>query len=248
VALANVRDPHRFPWWLRVLGLVLVPSLVVAALVPLRDEMQPANVALVLVLVVLVAAVLGGRLAGAAVGLVVAVSFDFFFTRPYGSLAISSRDDLQTTVLLAAIGLIAGDLVERRWRSQAEAARRRREVERFERRAELAALGERPGRLITLTARELTDVLELVDASYQPGPPPLDVAVVTHQGSRVPSSADPCRRDVVALPVRAHGRDLGHFLLVLPPARGLGADADRRHIAVALADQLGMALLRYEHG
>ena len=121
MALANVRDPHRFPWWLRVLGLVLVPSLVVAALVPLRDEMQPANVALVLVLVVLVAAVLGGRLAGAAVGLVVAVSFDFFFTRPYGSLAISSRDDLQTTVLLAAIGLIAGDLVERRWR---EAPRR----------------------------------------------------------------------------------------------------------------------------
>jgi hypothetical protein len=28
----------------------------------------------------------------------------------------------------------------------------------------------------------------------------------------------------------------------------MSASADRRHAAVALADQLGMALLRYQHG
>jgi hypothetical protein len=53
----------------------------------------------------------------------------------------------------------------------------------------------------------------------------------------------------VALPVRAHGRDLGHFLLVFPHrTAGMSMTVDRRHAAVALADQLGMALLRYEHG
>jgi len=248
VARTGQRDTYRLSTWLRVGSVVVVPILAVAALVPLRSDRRPANIALVLVLVVLVAVVLGGRWAGAVAGVVVAVSFDLLFTEPYGSLTIARGDDLQTTVLLAAIGLIAGDLVERRWRSQAEAARRRREVEGFERRAELAALGERPGRLITLTARELTDVLDLVDASYRPGPPPVDLAVVTHQGASVPSAADPGRANLAALPVRAHGRDLGHFLLVLPPTGGLRADPDRRHAAVALADQLGMALLRYEHG
>lgn len=49
-----------------------------------------------------------------------------------------------------------------------------------------------------------------------------------------------------ALPVRAHGRDLGHFLLVFPTASfGTGTSTDAKHAAVALADQLGMALLRY---
>ena len=51
----------------------------------------------------------------------------------------------------------------------------------------------------------------------------------------------------VALPVRAHGRDLGHFVITLPTAGALmSATTDDRHAAVALADQLGMALLRYE--
>jgi hypothetical protein len=50
----------------------------------------------------------------------------------------------------------------------------------------------------------------------------------------------------VALPVRAHGRDLGHFVLVFPTESfGLGAPIDTKHAAVALADQLGLALLRY---
>lgn len=49
-----------------------------------------------------------------------------------------------------------------------------------------------------------------------------------------------------ALPVRAHGQDLGHFLLVFPtPSYGVLASPDAKHAAVALADQLGMALLRY---
>ena len=45
----------------------------------------------------------------------------------------------------------------------------------------------------------------------------------------------------------AHGRDLGHFVIVLPTASAaMSATSDERHTAVALADQLGMALLRYD--
>jgi hypothetical protein len=223
--------------------------LAVAVLVPLRDHVPNTNLALVLVLVVLTASVMGGRLVGVAVGVVVALAFDFFLTQPYLSFTIDRIDDIQTTALLAAVGLLGGELVERARRSQAEADDRRREVERFRRRAELASWGERPGRLISRSQEELVDMLGLVEATYRPGPAPRDMSVLTHDGARVPGGPSATGADVVALPVRVHGRDLGHFLLVFPRATvGMSVSADLRHAAVAVADQLGVALLRYQHG
>ncbi len=73
--------------------------------------------------------------------------------------------------------------------------------------------------------------------------------MLTHNGVRVPGGHVAAADDVVALPVRAHGRDLGHFLLAFPRATiGVSVPAERRHAAAAMADQLGMALLRYQHG
>jgi hypothetical protein len=233
----------------RSASIVVAAIAMVGALIPLRDHVRNTNLALVLVLVVLAAAVLGGRWVGVAVGVVVAIAFDFFLTRPYQSFTIERGDDVQTTLLLAAVGLVGGELVERARRSQRDADARRREVEQFHRRAELASWGERPGRLISRTQEELAEMLGLVDASYRPGPPPSDVSVLTHDGARVPGGPSDAGSDVVALPVRAHGRDLGHFMLVFPHATvGISMPADRRHEAVAVADQLGMALLRYQHG
>jgi len=231
------------------MSIVVVAVGVVGALIPLRDHLRNTNLALVLVLVVLAGAVLGGRGVGVVVGVAVAVAFDFFLTQPYQSIKIERGDDIQTTVLLAAVGLVGGELVEWARRNQRDADARRKEVEHFHRRAELASWGERPGRLISRTQEELAEMLGLLDASYQPGPPPNDVSVLTHDGARVPAGQSDAGGDVVALPVRAHGRDLGHFMLVFPHATvGISVPADRRHEAVAVADQLGMALLRYQHG
>jgi hypothetical protein len=152
-----------------------------------------------------------------------------------------------TTVLLAIVGVVGGELVERARRSEADALARRAEVERFQRRAELAAGGEPPARLISRTSEELTAMLGLADVAYQRGPIPADIAVLTHWGASVPGRSGPLGDETVALPVRAHGRDLGHFRLVFPqPTAGMSMPADQRHAAVAMADQLGMALLRYE--
>jgi hypothetical protein len=71
--------------------------------------------------------------------------------------------------------------------------------------------------------------------------------LLTHWGAAIPGDRQPRAHNVVALPVRAHGRDLGHFRLVFPqPTSGMGGSADARHDAIALADQLGMALLRFD--
>jgi hypothetical protein len=143
--------------------------------------------------------------------------------------------------------LIAGELVERARRNEAAAIARRRDLERIHRRAELAAGGERPGRLIEQSAEELTELLDLKVCRYVPEPPPETLPVFTHDAIRVPSEVDrDAPRAAVALPVRAHGQDLGHFLLVFPTESfGLGASVDTKHAAVAVADQLGLALLRY---
>jgi hypothetical protein len=224
----------------------LVSVVAVCALVPLRGHVASANLALILVLVVLGIAVVGGRAAGVVAGVVTALAFDFFLTVPYGALTIDRSDDVQTTVLLAAVGLVGGELVERARRSRARALDREREVARFERRAELAAGGEPPGRLIARSAEELADLLDALDVEYRVGPAPSEVSVLTHDGARVPAGPGAVGPDVAALPVRAHGRELGYFLILFPRSNvGMSIDIDRRHAATAVADQLGVALLRH---
>jgi hypothetical protein len=99
-----------------------------------------------------------------------------------------------------------------------------------------------------MSAKELTEILDLKACRFVPAPVPEDLPVFTHTAILVPgveSAGAP--HGAVALPVRAHGRDLGHFLLVFPtPSFGIGIPTDVKHTVVALADQLGMAMLRYQ--
>ncbi|MGN6695230.1 MAG: DUF4118 domain-containing protein, partial [Aquihabitans sp.] len=53
-----------------------------------RGEVDHANAALLLALVTIGAAMIGGRWAGGATALAGALGFDFFLTQPYDSLAI----------------------------------------------------------------------------------------------------------------------------------------------------------------
>ena len=71
-------------------------------LVPLRDEIDNANLALILVLVVVVVASLGGRRAGAIAALTSTLAFDFFLTRPFLSARVESADDIETLMRLLA--------------------------------------------------------------------------------------------------------------------------------------------------
>ena len=114
------RGPEGRPLAVRIAGAVLAPVAVTLALVPLRAHVLNTNLALVLVLVVLGAALAGGRAAGVTSALVAALAYDVFLTAPYGSLKIERSDDIETTVLLALIGLACGELVE--WARRHEAA------------------------------------------------------------------------------------------------------------------------------
>ena len=75
-----------------------------------RSFFDTTNAALVMMILVVGVAAVGGRTAGIITALAAAVSFDFFHTRPYLSMTIDSRDDIETTMLLLVAGILAGTL------------------------------------------------------------------------------------------------------------------------------------------
>jgi len=79
-------------------------------LVPLRDFLGAANVAIILLLGVHVVAIIGGRWGGILGATVAALSFDFFFTEPYLRLVITDRHDIITAMLLLVAGIATSEL------------------------------------------------------------------------------------------------------------------------------------------
>ena len=96
-----------------------------ATMATARSFFDTTNAALVLIIVVVAVAALGGRTAGVVTALAAVLSFDFFHTRPYLSLAIDSREDVETTVLLLVAGAVRRDDRHRRPSAPAGARGRR---------------------------------------------------------------------------------------------------------------------------
>jgi K+-sensing histidine kinase KdpD len=226
----------------------LAPIAVAAALVPLRDAVDNTNIALGMVLVVLAAALTGGRTAGAVAAISSVLAFDFFLTRPYLSLTIDATDDIVTTALLLPVGLLVGSVAVRGRRARADARAASDQMHRVHRVAEMTASGIETRIVLEQTQRELVDLLGLQDAHFE-APPYDDEAdlPVIERGGAVSTDRHRYTLDGfelpaggVALPVLARGRPVGRFVLV--PTPGAGVSLDRRVVAIALADQAGAAL------
>jgi hypothetical protein len=223
------------------------PIGVAAALVALRDNLLNANVALILVLVVVFAAVGGGRTAGAVAAVSAALSFNFFHTAPYLTLEIDSADDIETTLLLLAVGLAVGQLASYRRHPSIRGEKPADEIRRIHR---VATVGE-PGRhtsadMIQTAQNELTELLRLRSCQFEAFPfthplPRLErsgvVAVMEYHG---PDGGFALPADGAELPVQGRGNLLGRFVLV--PLPDTTVSLEQRVVAVAIADQVGAAL------
>lgn len=225
------------------------PLAVALVLLPFRSDIRDVNVALVLVVVVLVAAVVGGRWGGAVAAITAALCFDFFFTRPYSSFRISTRDDIETTVLLLVVGLVTGELVTRTRRSREVAHKSRREVQRMRTVAEVGAGSDTPAHLIESVRRELEELLPAERVWFELPPFQVELPQLRHGRVTVPSgdpaigALDPSPPQLVELPVFGGGRVRGRFVLEFAePTTGVALPVDARASAVALADHLGVAL------
>jgi hypothetical protein len=222
------------------------PIVVAGALVPLREDMTHANVALVFVVLVVLAAACGGRWVGAMAAIVSTLSFDFFFTRPYQSLTIDSADDIETTILLLVVGLLVGEIVVRANRARFARDQGRDEITRLHRVAEQVAVGAPVGRVREAVETELIELLGLRDCSFEQKPYAAALPRLERSGA-VPARVHRFAGGEFTLPaegveiaVLSRGQEAGRLVLVPDPE--LGVSLESRVVAIALADQLGAAL------
>jgi hypothetical protein len=235
--------------WTAIAIAVGGPIVIAVSLLPFRSETRAANVALVLVLVVLAAAIAGGRRGGVVAALVATLAFDVLYTRPYGSLRIATRDDLETTLLLLGVGVVAGELVVRARRSERAATKHQAEIERMRRVVEVGAGSDRPGRLIENVRRELVGLIPLERCWFEAPPFETKMPRLTHGRVVMPTDdprvmqLDPTPSRLVELRVYGGGQIQGRFVLEFAePSIGLSISEEVRATTVALADQLGVAL------
>lgn len=235
----------RSSWFAIAVG-GLAPIVVAVLLVPLRDEIDNANLALILVLVVVVVASLGGRRAGALAALTSTLAFDFFLTRPFLSARVESADDIETLLILLAVGLLVGELASRARHARRDQALAAAAIQRVRRVADAVAQGRPLPDVLTAVQSELVDLFGLWDCWLEL-PPFLWVIPRMERGGTVVGGEHEWResgftlpRDGVELPVVARGDEVARLVLLAGPETP--ASLDRRVVAVALADQLGAAM------
>jgi hypothetical protein len=233
--------------WLVALALAAgAPCVVAAALVPVRGHVPNASVALGLAVVVVVLATFLARLAGFVAALSAGLAFDIFFTKPYHSLAITRGQDIETTVLLVALGVTVGQLAARNRDHRRLAAEASYDLGRIHAVAEMVAAGASVDQVLLAVANELTDLLRLDDCWFdqrfadKPGPFIESHGDVGWGRLRWGFKTMGLPAQEVTLVVQHQGMPLGRFVLL--PRPGLPVTADRLVVAVALADQAGAAL------
>ena len=117
------------------------PIATATLLIPLREDLASATLALAFVVVVVGIASFAGRGPATVAALVSVMSFDFFLTRPYLSMRIDSADDIEAAVLLLVVGLIVGTVAARERRALVAADDLRGEVRRIAYLADMVASG-----------------------------------------------------------------------------------------------------------
>ena len=230
-----------------VLAGLAAPLALTAVLIPFRGSLPNAGAALALVLVVVAVAAAGRRPAGILASISAAVWFDFFLTVPYERLTITRRADIETTVLILAVGIAVTEIAVRGRRQHAAADRRAGYLDGISAAARAAAAGTDPQQLIGRVCDQLTRLLGLSACRFQDGaagigsPPRLlpDGRIdVAGQNWDAELAGLPPGRDTELL-AEAGGLLQGRFLLT--PGAGRPT-AEQRLVAVGLASQAAAAL------
>jgi Domain of unknown function (DUF4118) len=231
-----------------------------AVLAVFRPLFDSTNAALVLMIVVVAVAALGGRAAGIVTALAAVASFDFFHTKPYLSLTIDSRDDVETALILLVAAVMVGTIASWGRSGHRRAGTARSEVKRIHRVAEAAVSGSPPATVIAVAQEELCQLLNLHEARFE-ALPTHDLRVLPRIGrngamegvqdrrfGRLPDGAGGFElpEQGVELPVLARGQHIGRFLL--SPTHGVAVSLEQRLVAVAIADQVAAVWIPESHG
>jgi hypothetical protein len=236
-------DDERSRFGLAAGGLAAI--LISVVLVPFRDHIDNANLALILVFVVVCAAIVGGRAAGAVAAITATLAFDFFLTKPFTSMRIDSADDIETALILLAVGLVVGEVASRGRRARRDRERAADAIARVHRVAERIANGAPLPETVRDVRAELAALLLLDDCWLELPPfqwplPRLERAgTLEGEEQRWFAGGLVMPEYGVQLAVVEGGREVARFVLIGNP--NVSVTIDERVVAVALADQLGSA-------
>ena len=222
------------------------PPALAAVLVPWRATLPNTDVALLLVVVVVAVAANGRRGPGLLAALGAAVWYDFFWTRPYERFTITSRQDVETTVLLLAVGAAVSELAARGRRSTQKVRADTAYLASIYAAAAHSPSGLTVPELIEQVRGQLTEILALRETRFEQGsflghPPRLDDSGELLWGETHWDLAAYGMPDAeIELRARGNGRTWGRFMLT--PTPGTAPPAEARRVAVILAGQVGAAL------
>jgi hypothetical protein len=233
------------------------PVVVAAATGLLRELLATTSAALLLVLVVVAVGVAGDRVAGVLAALSAAAAFDYFLAVPYYQFAILSRDDVETAVLLLAIGIAVTEISLWGRRQQSQSGRREGYLTGVAHAARMAADGSTPEDLIATVGRMITDVLDLDDTRYEPPTaqqprrtdrPVLDAdGTLSWRGHTIDVARDGVpTMDTTELRAGRDGEG-GRFLLTAA-SRVRRPSHEQLLVAITLAEQVTVAPGGSEHG
>jgi K+-sensing histidine kinase KdpD len=219
------------------------PIVVAAAASLVRELLANTSAALVLVLVIVAVGVAGDRVAGVLAALSAAAAFDFFLTVPYFRFAIVDREDVETAVLLLAIGIAVTEIGQWGRQQQSQSGRREGYLTGVAHAARMAADGSSTQDLVGTVEGMISDVLDLDEIRYEVSTSRRTDRPVLHRDGAVHwrgHVVDVAREglptmDVIELPV---GRD-GRFLLTAS-SRVRRPTHEQLLVAVTLAEQVAL--------
>jgi K+-sensing histidine kinase KdpD len=223
-----------------------IAAIVVAGmLVPARDTFGNTNMALVLVVVIVGAAALGGRFVGAVTSVAAALAFNYFHTQPYRTLKVDNREDVITVVLLLIVGLIVGELANLHSSRRDDAQTRAAGAHWLEQVAGLVAGGRPVEEVWPIVQEGLVEELGLAACHFEPAPYHGQLPAVQRSG-RLEGPLTWAREgfELPAGGVQLSVEHRSHLFgrVILEPTAGRGVSLEERRVAVALADQLAVAL------
>jgi K+-sensing histidine kinase KdpD len=230
------------------LGVVfaLLAVVVAAAMVPLRGNLGSANTALIMVLVVVAAASVGGRAAGAITAVSASVAFNFFHTKPYLTVRIDSARDVLTVVLILATGLSVGQLGVARTRQSATRRSHLRAMRSLEEISAMVNAGTSSTRVWPAVRSALIATLGVRAARYETDVVDPTLPVLERDGTmhfadkRYLGAGFALPAGGAALNIDVEGIRLGQ--VILSPDPTVGVTREQRRAAVAIVDQFALVL------
>lgn len=227
---------------------LLVPLAVAALFLPWRSSLANTDVALLLVVVVVAVAANGHRVAGIVAAASAAVWFDFFWTAPYERFSVTRGTDVQTIVLLLAVGAAVSELAARARRARRTVVYDTAYLAELRSTARLVADQRDPQEVVAHVRAQLVMLLGLREARFEPGrflghPPRLaDDGTLSWDGRRWNVEEYGFPDTDFALPARSGGQTVGRFMLT--PMPGAVPSLAARQVAAMLAAQVGAVLVR----